>query len=80
MPRAEWLGRAKETAARGEDLPQAKLCREKVEAIRSTVRQRDALRQHIRDNLSNTALAKKHKVSVRCIERVVAFEAWGHVV
>lgn len=80
MPRAEWLGRAKETAIRGEDLPQSKLVKDDVEEIRSMVRQREALRQHIRENLSNTALAKKHKVSVRCIERVVAFENWGHVV
>ena len=80
MTRAEWQGRAKETAARGEDLPQTKLFKVDIEQIRSAVRQREALRQHIRENLSNTALAKQNKVSVRCIERVVAFEVGGHIV
>ena len=80
MNRAEWLGRAKETAARGQDLPQTKLMDLDVVEIRSATRQRAALRKHIRENLSNSALAKKHGVSVRCIERVVAYENWGHIV
>ena len=47
--------------------------------IRSAHRQRVKLLDYIRNNLSNEALAKKHCVSVRNIERIVSYETWGHV-
>ena len=80
MPRAEWQGRAAEFCARGQQLPQSKLLDLEVIEIRSAVRQRENLRQHIRDQLSNEALARKHKVSVRTVERVVSYGGWGHIV
>lgn len=79
MERREYLQRARELAVRGQDLPQAKLLDLDVVTIRSAVRQREALRKHIRDNLSNDALAKQFGVSVRAIERITANETWGHV-
>jgi hypothetical protein len=47
--------------------------------IRSAHRQRIKLLDYIRNNLSNEALAKKHGVHVRSIEKIVSYETWGHV-
>lgn len=79
LERREYLQRARELAVRGQDLPQAKLLDLDVVAIRSAVKQRENLRQYIRDNLSNDALAKQFGVSVRAIERITANETWGHL-
>lgn len=79
LERSEYLLRARELAVRGQDLPQAKLLDLDVVAIRSAVKQRESLRKHIRDNLSNEALAKQFGVSVRAIERITSSETWGHV-
>lgn len=79
LDRAEYLVRARELAPRGADLPQSRLSDDDVADIRSAARQREALRQHIRDNLSNEALARKLGVHVRTVEKVLALETWGHV-
>lgn len=79
LPRHEYELRAREFAARGQDLPQSKLLDLDVAAIRSAARQREALRKHIRDNLSNEALAKQFGVHVRTIEKALAAESWSHV-
>lgn len=79
LERREYLLRARELAPRGQDLPQAKLLDLDVVTIRSAARQREALRQHIRDNLSNEALARQFGVHVRTIEKVLSAESWGHV-
>lgn len=79
MPLHEYRQRARELALRGEALPQAKLQADDVTDIRSAKKQREALLQHIRDNLSNAALAKKHGVSVRAIEKIMSHESWSHV-
>ena len=79
LPRDEYLGRASEFAAKGEQLQQSKLNADKVAAIRSAAVQRENLRAHIRDNLSNAALAKAHGVHLRTVEKVLAEETWGHV-
>jgi hypothetical protein len=79
LDRDEYLLRAREMAPRGQDLPQAKLLDLDVLAIRSAARQRESLRQHIRDNLSNDALARKFGVHVRTIEKVLSAESWSHV-
>jgi hypothetical protein len=47
--------------------------------IRSAHRQRIKLLDYIRNNLSNEALAKKHGVHVRSIEKIVSYETWGHI-
>jgi hypothetical protein len=65
--------------ARGSKIGKAKLRELDVAGIKSAVRQRENLKQHIRDNLSNEALAKAHGVHVRTIEKVLAKETWGHV-
>ena len=80
LPRAEWLGRAAEFCARGQDLPQAKLLDLDVVQIRSAMRQRENLRKHIKEHLSNEALAVKHGVHVRTIEKISTYESWGHIV
>lgn len=79
IPRDEYLVRARELAPRGEALPQSRLSDDDVADIRSAARQREALRQHIRDHLSNEALARKLGVHVRTVEKVLALETWGHV-
>ena len=79
LDRAEYLLRAREFAPRGQDLPQTKLLDLEVAAIRSAVRQREKLRQHIADNLSNKALAKQYGVSLRAIERLTQHETWSHI-
>lgn len=80
LPRAEWLGRAAEFCARGQQLPQAKLLDLEIVEIRSAMRQRENLRKYIKDNLSNEALAKKHGVHVRTVEKIATYRTWGHVV
>lgn len=79
MERGEYLSRARELALRGQDLPQAKLLDLDIAAMRSAARQRDALKKHIKDNLSNEALAIKFGVSLRTVERVMSYETWSHV-
>lgn len=79
MTRDEYLVRAREFQPRGEELPQARLTDESVAEIRSAMRQREALRGHIREVLSNEALARRYSVSVRAIERISQRETWAHV-
>jgi hypothetical protein len=79
LERGEYLSRAREVAQRGQDLPRAKLLDLDVIAIRSAVVQRQNLRNHIAQNLSNEALAQKFGVHVRTIEKAVQRETWGHI-
>ena len=79
MTRDEYLIRQREFSARGMDLPQSKLTPLEVEAIRSAATQRESLRKHIRERLSNDALARDLGVHVRTIEKVLARESWSHV-
>jgi hypothetical protein len=65
--------------ARGMDLPQSKLTPLEVDAIRSAARQREILRRHIDERLTNRALAKAYGVHYRTIERVLSRETWFHV-
>lgn len=71
MKRFEYLQRARELAARGQELPQTKLLDMDVISIRSAARQRESLRKHIKENLSNEALARQYGVHIRTIEKVV---------
>ena len=77
--RQEYLIRAKEFAARGEDLPQSKLCNEAITAIRNAKLLREQLRSNITATLSNEALAIKYNVTARTIERILSNETWVHV-
>ena len=79
LERAEYLSRVHSMALRGTELPHTKLQDEDVMAIRSAARQRNNLRQHIRDNLSNEALARKHGVHIRTVEKVLQHYTWSHV-
>ena len=79
MLRHEYLQRRTEFAQRGMDLPQAKLTDLDVIDIRSAKRQRDKLLAHIRDNLSNEALCKRHGIHRRTLEKVLARETWTHL-
>lgn len=79
LPRDEYVLRARELAPRGQALPQAKLLDLDVVTIRSAMRQREALRKHIRENLSNEALARQFGVHVRTIEKLAAVESWSHL-
>lgn len=79
MNRDEYLSSARANALRGQELPQTKLLDIDVISIRSAARQRDGLRKHIRENLSNEALAKAYGVHLRTIEKLVQRETWSHV-
>lgn len=76
IDRDQWLGDAALYCGRGMQLPQTKLTPLDVAEIRSAARQREALRNHIRTNLSNEALACKFGVHVRTIEKVLSYENW----
>ena len=79
MDRESYLACAHELCARGQDLPQSKLLDLDVISIRSEARQRESLREHIRDNLSNAALAKKYGTHTRNIEKILSRQTWCHV-
>lgn len=79
MTRDEYLIRQHEFQSRGMQLPQSKLMDIEVVEIRSMARQREALRRHIRENLSNAAIARKFGVHERTIEKVLSYTSWGHV-
>jgi hypothetical protein len=80
VDRFTYLQSAKANAPRGQDLPQTKLLDLDIVSIRSAAKQRENLRKHIRDNLSNEALAKQYGVHVRTIEKCLAYETGSHVV
>lgn len=79
LHRDEWEQRRTEFCARGQDLPQTKLMDLDVVAIRSAKRQRESLLKHIRENLSNAALARQFGVHERTIEKIMSREAWTHI-
>lgn len=79
LERDNYLANASQYARRGNQLTHAKLCPEKVKQIRDAVAKRDDLKQYIREELSNDALAKKLGVHVRTIERVTQNTAWFHI-
>lgn len=79
MNRYEYLSRSKEFSPHGQDLPHSKLMELDVVAIRSAARQRESLRKHIKENLSNEALSKSFGVHVRTIEKVLQYYTWSHV-
>ena len=74
IDRDTWRRDAAQYVARGQDLPQTKLLDMDVIDIRSAARQRKALIKHIKDNLSNEALAKRFGVHVRTIEKTLTRE------
>ena len=69
-----------ECYARGQDIHCAKLIDLDVVEIRSAVRQREALRKHIRENLSNDALARRFGIHVKTMEKVISYSTWSHIV
>jgi hypothetical protein len=79
LERGEYLARTREYCLRGEQLPQSKLTDADIEDIRSAARQRESLRTHIKNNLTNEALAKKYGVHLRTIDRVTSNNSWWHV-
>ena len=79
MERSEYLTRARGLASRGQALPQSRLLDMDVVTIRSAKRQRESLLAHIRNNLSNAALARQYGVHPRTIEKVLAGESWSHL-
>ena len=79
LERDEYLARTHELCARGQDLPQSKLLDMDVISIRSAARQRESLRKHIAENLSNAALAKIYGTHERTIEKILTRETWSHV-
>lgn len=79
MNRDDYLIRAHEFAQRGQDLPQSKLTDEQVVKIRAAQQKREDLRTHIREKLSNEALAREMGVHVRTVEKVLHGGAWAHL-
>lgn len=74
MDRDTYLRDAGQFAPRGQELPHTKLLDLDVIDIRSAKRQREQLLKHIRENLSNAALAKRHGVHIRTIEKALSRE------
>jgi hypothetical protein len=79
LERGEYLSRARSMALRGQELPQTKLLDIDIVSIRSAAKQRESLRKHIRDNLSNEALAKQYGVHLRTIEKCVQYHTGSHI-
>lgn len=79
MSRGEYLCRVHEFCARGSDLPQTKLLPIDIGEIRSAAKQRENLRKHIANNLSNKALAKTYGVHERTIEKILSRETGSHI-
>jgi len=79
MERREYRLQAATLAKRGQELPHSKLLDIDVISIRSAARQRESLRKHITENLSNKALAKQYGVCMRNIEKILTRETWSHV-
>ena len=79
MSREEYQTRRTEFAPRGQELPHSKLLDIDVISIRSAAKQRDNLRKHIADNLSNDALARIYNVHVRTIEKILQRDTWSHL-
>lgn len=79
MNRDDYLMRAHEFAPRGADLPHTKLTPEIVRETRAAAEKRKELLDYIRENLSNAALAKKHGVHIRTIERASTYENFRQV-
>lgn len=75
----EYRQRQRERSARGMALPQSKLTPLEVAAIRQAEQKRQELREYIREELSNEALAKQYGVHVRTIEKCLSRESWCHV-
>lgn len=63
----------------GELQHMSKLTELAVEDIRECRERREDLRDYIKENLSNEALAKKYGVHVRTIEKALSYNSWAHV-
>jgi len=79
MNRDDYLMQAHQYARRGADLPQSKLTEAQVQEIREAQQKREDLRHHIKEHLSNEAMAAKFGVHVRTIEKAVSYGSWRHV-
>ena len=79
LNRDEWEQRRTEYVARGQALNAEKLHDLDVIAIRSAKKQREALLKHIRENLSNAAIARQFGVHERTIQKAVSRETWSHL-
>ena len=79
MNRDDYLMRAHEFTPRGVDLPQSKLTEVQIQEIREAQQKREDLRLHIKEHLSNEAMALKFGVHVRTIEKAVSYGSWRHV-
>lgn len=80
MNRDDYLMRAYEFAPRGQALRQTKLTDAQVMEIRAAREKRLDLLAHVRENLSNEALAQRMGVHVRTIEKVLAGATWAHLI
>lgn len=74
MNRREYEQRARELAPRGDCLPQTKLSADAVREIRRIAEQRERERARITAEMSNAAIAARFGVSVRAVERTLAYE------
>lgn len=79
LERQEYVLRARELARRGMEISHTKLTPLDVTAIRSAVAERERLREHIVENLTNKALAKKFGVHIRTIDRITTYSNWVSV-
>jgi hypothetical protein len=79
MSHSEPLPHEQYAYVRGQDSNLSKLTDMDVIDIRSAKRQRDKLLQHIKNNLSNKAMAERYNISVKTLEKVLCRHTWKHL-
>ena len=77
--RDEYLVRCREMARRGTQLEHAKLDEKTVEQIRLLHERKQRLVKALNDKYSAEALARRYRVHVRTVEKLLRRESWGHV-
>jgi hypothetical protein len=70
---------ARLTAVRGSDLPQAIATEKLVAMIRRQHARKQRLIQRLNAQYSAAALAKRHGLHVRTVEKILRRESWAHV-
>lgn len=63
----------------GQDCNLAKLTDIDIIDIRSAKRQRHNLLKYIKENLSNEAIAKRHGIHVKTLEKILSGRTWKHL-
>lgn len=79
LTRSEYLDNPRGYAPKGEKSGKNKLTNEQVEDIRSAGRQAKNMREFIKENLSDAALARIYGVCESNIRQIINRETWYHI-